>query len=138
MAFGAICIQQICGKSFTVSNSTEGSILVRIDTHDNPALSKSKPASQVIPPGATAGFDLVLYLEGTTDVDTKFTYHINEHHQFQVPITAQAVPVMLQLSKKILNFIFPPQSFSPFVSESIIMTNQVKFLKSQLPTKYTD
>ena len=48
MAFGAICIQQNCAKSFTVSNNTEGSILVRIDTHNHAALSRSKPESQVI------------------------------------------------------------------------------------------
>ena len=124
MAFGAICIQQNCAKSFTVSNSTEASILIRIDTHNNPALSRSKPESQVIPPGATAGFDIVLYLESTTEISTKFTYIINEHHEIEVPITAQAVPVMLSLNKSTVNFIFPPQSFSSSVSESILLVNQ--------------
>jgi hypothetical protein len=36
----------------------------------------------------------------------------------------QAVPVMLSLNKSIVNFVFPPQSFSPYVSESVILVNQ--------------
>jgi hypothetical protein len=128
MAFGAICIQQNNAKSFTVMNATEGSILVRIDTHGNGALSRSKPESQVIPPGLTAGFDIVLYLDATAEILTKFTYVINEHHFFEVPITGQAVPVMLSLNKSTINFIFQPQSFAPSVSESLILINQGKNL----------
>lgn len=66
----------------------------------------------------------MLYLESTTEVSTKFTYIINEHHEIEVPITAQAVPVMLSLNKSTVNFIFPPQSFSATVSESILLINQ--------------
>ena len=128
MAFGAICINQNNAKSFTVMNSTEASILVRIDTHNNGALSRSKPESQVIPPGLTAGFDIILYLDSTAEISTKFTYVINEHHFYEVPITAQAVPVMMSLNKSMINFIFPPQSFAPAVSESLILINQGKNL----------
>ena len=121
--YGSVCIQSPFSKNFTVSNSTMQSILVRIDTHGDKALERSTPASQVIPSGATAGFDITLYLESTTTLQTKFTYVINEHHSYEVPITASAVPVMLNMSRDKMSFAFPPSSNSMKVGETLYLIN---------------
>lgn len=91
MDFGPVCIQSDISKSFTISNGTTQSLSVRVDIHDNKALEKSKPETQIIPSGATAGFDITLYLEASATVDTKVTYVINEHHSFHTPVTAQVL-----------------------------------------------
>ncbi|EKX37711.1 hypothetical protein GUITHDRAFT_116187 [Guillardia theta CCMP2712] len=123
MDFGSICIQADVSKSFFVSNNTSRNILVRIDTDGNSALSRSKPTSQVIPPSATAGFDITIYLESQADISTKFRYVINEHHAYEVAVKAEAVPVMLHVSKTRINFSFPPTSMEPVITESFHMTN---------------
>ena len=123
MDFGSVCIQQDSAKSFAISNNTENNILVRIDTHGDPALARSKVDGQIIPPGASAGFDIHLYLETKSMYSGHFTYIINENHSYEVPVSAEAVPVMLSVNKSLLSFIFPPQNFEASVSEPIMLIN---------------
>lgn len=123
MQFGPVCIQCNNSKSFTVSNGTMQNLIVRIDTHGHKALERSKPETQVIPPGATAGFDITLYIESPTHLEAKFTYIINEHHSFEVPMAAQAVPVMLNMSRENINFAFPASLNSMAVSDTLYLIN---------------
>ena len=123
MDFGSVCIQQDSAKSFAISNNTENNILVRIDTHGDPALARSMMDGQVIPPGASAGFDIHLYLETKSMYSGHFTYIINGNHSYEVPVSAEAVPVMLSVNKSLLSFIFPPQNFEASVSEPIMLIN---------------
>jgi hypothetical protein len=123
MNFGPVCIQSQISKSFTLSNDTLQTLIVRIDTQGEKALERSAPESQVIPPGMTAGFDITLFFEGTATFNSKFAYIINEHHSFEVPVTAQAVPVMLNMSRDKISFAFPPSSNSMMVSETLYLIN---------------
>ena len=110
MRFGPVCIQSDISKSFSISNGTMQNLMVRIELHGDKPLEKSTPTTQVVPAGATAGFDMTLYLEATIAVDTKFTYVINEHHSFDVGVTAEAVPVMLNMSREKIHFAFASSS----------------------------
>jgi len=123
LEFGSICIQAEVSKCFAVSNDTAQSVLVGLDTHNNPLLCRSTPDSQVIPPGGTAGFDITLYLDTPQEIDTRFSYTLNMHHSFQVRVKASAVPVMLSINKTKLNFAFPSSSCAMSVSETIKLTN---------------
>jgi len=86
---------------------------------------KYEPASepQVLPPGATAGFDIRLYLESKAEVDTRFAYIINGHHRYEVAVKAQAVPVMLSLSKTAMTFFFPEHSLEQVVTDTVHLLN---------------
>ena len=121
--FGSICIQAEVSKCFAVSNDTGQSLLVSLDTVTNPLLCRSKPESQVIPPGGTAGFDITLYLDTPQEIDTRFSYTLNSNHRFQVRVKASAVPVMLSINKTKLNFTFPSSSCAMFLSETVKLLN---------------
>ena len=56
--YGKVCVQSVSKKSFAVTNEMDRSILVAL-SFESEDLAASTPASQVIPPGAAAGFDLV-------------------------------------------------------------------------------
>jgi len=123
MDFGSVCVHADVKKCFAVSNDTDQPVHVAVDTHGNDILAKSTPHAQVIPAGSTAGFDIVLYMEAEQLYDTHFTYTVNGHHAFVVPVRALAVPVMLSLSKHKINFTFPGHSYQPTVSEIISVIN---------------
>ena len=69
------------------------------------------------------GFDITLFLESQGRVETKFSYVINEHHSFEVQILAQAVPVMLHMSRDKIQFAFSGTSNEMSVPETLYLVN---------------
>ena len=60
----------------------------------------------MIPPGQEAGFDITFCSDAPQAVNFKkdITYYINETTPFKFRVQAQAEPVTLDISKKVLKF----------------------------------
>jgi len=63
----------------------------------------------VIPPGQEAGFDIVFCSQQVKSFNVPITYYINDR-PFTFLVQAQADPVSLELSSKILRFAFSDDS----------------------------
>ena len=77
MDFGTVCVQSKTAKSFGITNELNRSILVAV-TFASEDLAQSGPSSQVVPPGASAGFDVV--------------YSSNHIKQFREVVQVRAPP----------------------------------------------
>ena len=55
--FGQVCVNSVCARSLSFSNDLTRTVQVSLGKLE-PELSRSSPASQVIPAGALAGFDV--------------------------------------------------------------------------------
>jgi hypothetical protein len=122
MDLGKVCVQSLATKSFCVSNGTNAPILVAIDT-SSPLLSQSGPASQVIPSGFIAGFDIKFLCDRVMQFKHTVTYTINGQHKFTFDVLADVVPVMLRINKSELNFAFGEHVLSHTMSETIMISN---------------
>ena len=61
--FGTISVFTNVARNFTVMNELRTSCLVAVEAADEDELSQSTPASQVIPTGTSAGFDVIFSAE---------------------------------------------------------------------------
>mmetsp|Transcript_28943 Transcript_28943/g.66987 ORF Transcript_28943/g.66987 Transcript_28943/m.66987 type:complete len:2816 (+) Transcript_28943:96-8543(+) len=122
MDFGKVCVQSSAAKCFAISNDTQHHILVVI-TSDRPELARSGPTSQVVPPGATAGFDIVIFSELSQSITSTVSYTINGAHSYKFDVTAEIVPVMLKLNRTTLNFRFPSHVYDPYMTEVVTLFN---------------
>jgi hypothetical protein len=88
-------------------------------------LKKSSPLSQVIPPGATAGFDVVFCSSIPQIFYNTINYTINGYHTYIITISAEVTPITLELSKDQLQFRFTPETWrsSSTVSEIVTLSN---------------
>jgi hypothetical protein len=79
--FGRVSALASHAKVFTVTNKLHKSILVGVESRAVPELARSEPESQVIPPGATAGFSIVLCTTKLQSLRQKVDYVINGQHR---------------------------------------------------------
>ena len=120
--FGELVVNSTKAKNFAISNDLPRCVLVSLGKLE-PELEQSSPASQVIPSGATAGFDIKF----STPHEGKFkkTVHwvVNGKHTFKFTILAMVVPVRIDLNTSELNMNFSENSLESSMSELITLEN---------------
>ena len=124
--FGTVCVNSTTWKCLAITNDLSQSILVEVDLKDAEELSKSTPKSQVLPPGATGGFDICFLTRlqlapgQTSRVFRKpIKYIVNKRHSFKVSVEAEVVPLVVEVSSKTLEFAFEEESLDRAVSEKL-------------------
>lgn len=128
--FGTVCVRSATAKSFFVTNDTPGSILVAIDAARFPELAQSTPAAQLIPAGATAGFDIIFSAASACDFAEAVGYTVNGHHPARFHVVGCAVPISVDVSTAAgsgrdaaLTYRFPKESTAPDVSDVVSLKN---------------
>jgi hypothetical protein len=76
----------------------------------------------VIPPGQEAGFDIVFCSQTVKVFNAPITYYINDR-PFSFLVQAQADPVSLEMSKKVLKFAFNDEETKMYYSQPLVLTN---------------
>ena len=120
--FKTVFVKSSTTKSFIVTNDLRQHIYVRLLVDQYPELQQSSPLSQVIPPGQEAGFDIVFRSETTKTFSAPITYYINDR-PFNFLVQAQADPVVLDVSKKVLKFEFSEENMDMSVTEQLVISN---------------
>jgi len=120
--FKTVFVKSSTSKSFIVTNDLRQHIYVRLLVDQYPELQQSSPLSQVIPPGQEAGFDIVFCSENTKTFSAPITYYINDR-PFSFLVQAQADPVVLDVSKKVLRFEFSDENMDMSVTEQLVISN---------------
>ena len=120
--FKTVFVKSSTSKSFIVSNDLRQHIYVRLLVDQYPELRQSSPLSQVIPPGQEAGFDIVFCSPTTKTFSAPITYYINDR-PFTFLVQAQADPVVLDVSKKLLRFEFSDDNMDMSVTQQLVITN---------------
>lgn len=101
--FGTLPVHATVKKSWVVVNDLSQSILVELQGLED-ELAMTHPVSQVIPPGATAGYDIALCSNTALSYAKSITYLINGQHQGKISLSAEVIPVVLTLSADALRF----------------------------------
>lgn len=120
--FKTVFVKSSTTKSFLVANDLRQHIYVRLLVDQHPELAQSSPLSQVIPPGQEAGFDIVFCSLTTKTFSAPITYYINDR-PFSFLVQAQADPVVLDVSKKVLRFEFSDDNMDMSVTQSLVISN---------------
>lgn len=76
----------------------------------------------MIPPGQEAGFDIIFCSQTTKTFSAPITYYINDR-PFNFLVQAQADPVVLEVSKKVLKFEFSDENMDMSVTEQLVISN---------------
>ena len=122
--FGAVCVNSTTKKSFAVSNDLKQTILVELlITNGHEELQNTSPLSQVIPPGATAGFDVTFFSRVEQDYCQSFNYVINGLHTYKLSLQAEVQPITLNLEKDLVEFSFSSDSMERSTFENVKITN---------------
>jgi hypothetical protein len=120
--FGKVCVYSQNAKNFAVTNGLSSIAFVKLGTME-PELKLSKPASQVIPGGALAGFDIIFSTRECCKFKKTFTWIINNLYASKVTVIAEVVPIEVHMDRKNLVLDFPPNSLEATTSQDIILTN---------------
>jgi hypothetical protein len=120
--FGEVVVNSVTAKNFAVSNDLPRCVLVAMGKLDN-EVEASVPASQVIPSGATAGFDITFQSAHEGKFKKSVQWIVNSKHTFKFTILAQVVPVSILLNTQELKMSFSDQSLDSSVSEIVTMEN---------------
>jgi hypothetical protein len=125
LEFGTFNVHTSVRKGFTVVNDLPQSILValNIDAAALPQLARSTPASQVVPAGGVAGFDVCFYSDAGVDLRELVRYTINGQHTGQFLVTATALPIAVSLSRRDLPLRFPEGSLARSVCDTLVLAN---------------
>ena len=137
LEFGTVCVQSRTVKNFSVHNPLDKHILVTINCEQK-EFSQSRPRAQVIPPGATAGFDIVFTSPTPNDFRSTLYYTINEKHSFHFACTADVVPMALSLPTNEIEFRFGPSDESFSLSHTLELKNPFTAPVEYWWTKETD
>ncbi|KDO33411.1 hypothetical protein SPRG_02218 [Saprolegnia parasitica CBS 223.65] len=122
--FGLICVHSVSKKSFSVTNDLPHNILVTLHfNNDHEELKQTSPMSQVIPAGATAGFDLTFFSRAEQVFQKYVQYSVNGQHSFKLLIVAEVVPICVELSTPVLEFAFDASDLSPTISQTVQVKN---------------
>ena len=122
LEFGRIVVRSVVSKSFAVGNNLAQSILVTMVIEEE-ELHRSTPESQLIPPGEVAGFDITFSSRDTQNFRKTIQYTVNNKYQFKFNVTADVVPVQLDLSHEDINFRFASDDLEPAISETVTISN---------------
>lgn len=123
MDFGETSVFSVVKKSFSLTNNLQQNVLITVH-FDCDELAQSTPASQVIPPKQTAGFDITFSCKKPMTFNKTIQYTVNGTHPFSLTVQATAIPINLQLSKSVIEFRLPPDSTLPFIKEFITIINK--------------
>ena len=121
--FQQVNVYSTNAKSFFVVNGTKTHIWVQIPRGIREELALSTPLSQVIPPGSTAGFDVVFRSEVPQPFQQAIHFTINETHKLKFVVFAEAVPIDIVLSTTDLFFRFAEFGHDPSVTMPVTLTN---------------
>ena len=113
--FGPVSVGSRNVKSFFVSNDVKTHVLVTIPLNIREELKQSFPSSQVVPPGATAGFDIVFQSHSVQTFQQALYFTLNDHHKLKFVVFAEVVPIDLSLSQDEMLF-----RFNEFVLDSTL------------------
>ena len=105
-----------------MGNNLAQSILVTMVIEEE-ELHRSTPESQLIPPGEVAGFDITFSSRDTQNFRKTIQYTVNNKYQFKFNVTADVVPVQLDLSHEDINFRFASDDLEPAISETVTISN---------------
>ncbi|KAK3255401.1 hypothetical protein CYMTET_35412 [Cymbomonas tetramitiformis] len=121
--FGQVCALSSTTKYFAVTNDLKQNIMVKVHLRDSEELIV-EPDTQVVPPGGTAGMGLTLCVTTVQEYKQTVSYTINNGaHLFSFDVSADVVPVTLQLNRDAIVFSFTPDNWEPFVVETVMITN---------------
>lgn len=122
MNFGRITVNSVNFKNFAVCNTLQRSVLIELSDFDQ-ELSQSKPTSQIVPAGSTAGFDIIFTCREEGKYHGSFNVHFNGHHSTKVAVSADLSPLELTVDKKLVKFAFLDSSLESSVEEDIVLSN---------------
>eukprot|EP01049_Picozoa_sp_SAG25_P000345 SAG25_NODE_11_length_28117_cov_24.264901_6_plen_2767_part_00 len=125
MNFGLVCVQSVTKKSFSLTNEMNRSILVALSYESEDI--QTTTASQVIPPGSTAGFDIIFQSNHIKTVREMVTYTINGAHSYRFVVKATVIPITLELGQDSLDFSFADDNLEPYVQEQVTISNPGNF-----------
>lgn len=120
--FGKVSTNSKVAKSFCINNDLHQCILVSVD-YKYDELKLSKPKSQVIPPGTTAGFDVIMCAEHEQNFEQFVYFTINGIHKIKVRILALVIPIIVEVSRDDLFFKFPADNLESSLTQTIRMNN---------------
>eukprot|EP00775_Hariotina_reticulata_P012144 gene12144-12282_t len=111
---------------WVVTNTLATAIHVVLDLQSVQELTCSTP-SQVIPPGATAKFELVLRCQDVQQLKERVQYCINGCSMQPLDVLADVVAVTLHLSSEELLFSFSLDNWEDFVEQMLVVENPHNF-----------
>lgn len=120
--FGRVCLGSTCVKNFAVANELEHCVLVSL-VDLGAELVASGPPSQVVPAGATAGFDIHFSCSAEQSYKRHFSWSINERQPMKVTVLAEVVPVEVRLGPFDADFSFAEASLEACVSRPLSLSN---------------
>lgn len=125
--FGTVSVFTSVARNFTVMNELRSICLVAVEALEEEELAQSTPASQVIPAGVSAGFDIIFCSNEPVSFRRTINYVINGLHTFKFTATAEVVPTEVQLSTEELLFRFDDGNLDPSVTKTLTLTNPGTF-----------
>lgn len=120
--FGRVTVKSTVVKSFSIINDLPANVLVEVD-FDASELERSFPASQVVPGGANAGFDVVLCCQDVQTFRHTVAYKINGVHTLKFQVVAEVVPVTLDLAQDEVQFSFEADSLERSTTQHVVVSN---------------
>jgi hypothetical protein len=120
--FGRACINSVVAKNFVVTNDLEHSVLISL-TGLEPELKQSRPEAQVVPAGATAGFDIYFSSKTLGSYRKTFTWTINGKHIYKVVTVAEVVPIELVMNKHDIVMEFGASSLETYLTQDLVLSN---------------
>lgn len=98
---GKVCLRSVSQKELTIINNLMQYIIVEAEI-DCRELRQSSPLSQVVPPRSMAVIPIIFESSTNGNFQRSVTYTINKFYQNHVTVTAEVVPVGLELSTDLL------------------------------------
>ena len=123
ITFGCVSAYSSSKRVFGVTNGLARHIVVSLLTDAHDELKDSMQSTQVIPPGATAGFPIILRVSHMQTISKTVNYTINGASLFSFSVAAEVVPVSLDISTTTLGFAFDMHNAENFVEETLIIRN---------------
>ena len=122
--FGKVSVFSTNVKSFCVQNGLKTHIQVKIPVSIRDELRQSFPASQVIPPGQTAGFDINFKSDSEQNFTQAMWFQLNDNHKLKFLLLAEAVPIDIGLSQEKMDFRFSDFVLDPTLTQHLTLTNK--------------
>ena len=124
VSFGTVCVGSENSRTFSVANNLAKPILVRMDIDSMVSeISTHEPASQVIPPGLAASFEINFSSTSDGVFKAQVGYIVNESHHFCFCVDAEVMLPLLELSAPRVDFDFGDDDLSPTLTRTVYVSN---------------
>jgi hypothetical protein len=120
--FGQMTVFAKATKSFGITNELKQYIFVQVITQNSDVT--VTPESQVIPPMASAGFDVTFCSEQIQVVQSTIYLSVNEHSKIKFVVMGDVVPTEVDTSTEELRFRFNEFSLEQSVTDTITLRNK--------------